>query len=211
MAMSQSGQPVEVREGADASSDDSSSPVDADRLTGALEAVLLTTDRPAQPGKLAEALGLAADRAGRDRLAEAVDRLNEQYEQTGRSFRIERVAGGYRVMTLPQHADAVAAYRSAGGSSRLSRSALETLAIIAYRQPITRAQIEAIRGVGSGEVVRTLLERRLIDIAGRAEEVGRPILYGTSKRFLEVFGLSSLKELPSVEDLAPPESPMAEQ
>jgi segregation and condensation protein B len=86
----------------------------------------------------------------------------------------------------------------------LSRAALETLAIIAYRQPITRADLEAIRGVACGEVLRSILEKKLIDIVGRAEELGRPMLYGTTKRFLESFGLASIKDLPNHQDFAPP-------
>lgn len=160
-----------------------------------LEAILLTSDRAASPKRIAQAIGLDSEEGAR-RVGEMAGRLNEQYEQTGRAFRIEKTAGGLRLMTLAACADAVAAYHNLGASGRLSRAALETLAIIAYRQPITRAQIETIRGVGSGEVLRSLLERRLVAITGRAEEVGRPILYGTSKHFLEQFGLASLKDLP---------------
>ena len=105
-------------------------------------------------------------------------------------------------MTLPDYARAVAAIRGPKDAGRLSRAALETLSIVAYRQPITRAELEAIRGASSGEILRTLLDRRLVSITGRAEEPGRPILYGTSKRFLEVFGLSSVKDLPSPKEIA---------
>lgn len=169
-----------------------------DSLLGVLEAILLTADRPATPKRLAEAIGLGSEE-GAQRVGELADQLNDQYAQAGRAFRIEKTAGGLRLMTLPEHADAVAAYHNLGASGRLSRAAIETLSIIAYRQPITRAHIEAIRGVGCGEVLRSLLERRLVAITGRAEEVGRPILYGTSKQFLEQFGLSSLKDLPPVD------------
>jgi len=104
-------------------------------------------------------------------------------------------------MTLPDHAAAIAAFHGAASQSKLSRAAVETLAIIAYRQPVTRATLEAIRGVACGEVVRTLLERKLIAIAGRAEELGRPMLYATSKQFLDAFGLASNKDLPALSDL----------
>lgn len=130
-----------------------------------------------------------------------VERLNTDYTQTGRSFRIESVAGGYRLMTLPALAPVLAAFHRTAASSRLSRAAVETLSIIAYRQPITRAQLESIRGVGCGEVLRSLLERRLATIKGRAEELGRPILYGTTKEFLDAFGLSSLKDLPTAAEV----------
>ncbi|MCK6475909.1 MAG: SMC-Scp complex subunit ScpB [Phycisphaerales bacterium] len=114
---------------------------------------------------------------------------------------MERVAGGYRFMTLARHARAVAALRQQRDSTKLSRPAIETLAIIAYRQPITRAELEAIRGVACGEVLKSLMERRLIAIVGRSEELGRPMLYGTTRHFLDAFGLAALKDLPSAQDL----------
>ena len=182
-----------------------SAPID-ETLLGDLEAILLTADRPASSSRLSEAIGLGAD-DGALRIGQMVELLNTQYEQTGRAYRIEKVAGGVRLMTLPGHADAIAAYHKLGASARLSRAAIETLSIIAYRQPMTRAQIEAIRGVGAGEVLRSLLERRLVAIIGRAEEVGRPILYGTSRAFLEEFGLATLKDLPPVESSSHKDKP----
>ena len=135
-------------------------------------------------------------------ISEAVELLNEVYERTHRSFRISLVAGGYRMMTGAAHALAVSTLHGLGARQKLSKSAVETLAIIAYKQPVTRATLEAIRGVACGEVLKTLLERRLITIAGRAEELGRPILYGTSKAFLEAFGLANLRDLPSPAELS---------
>lgn len=166
-------------------------------LLGAVEAILLTADRPASSARIAEAIGLDTE-DGAARVGELIDALNAEYDAGDRAFRIERVAGGVRLVTSPEHADAVASFHNLGAASRLSRAAIETLAIVAYRQPITRAQIEDIRGVACGEVLRTLLERRLVAIAGRAEEVGRPILYGTTRQFLEGFGLATLKDLPPV-------------
>jgi segregation and condensation protein B len=197
-----------------------------ERLSAAIEAILITIDRPLSPARLAEALGLAAPEAeeagpeGESKprrrskakaaadpadpvgmIAAAIAELNEQYAASGRVFRIESVAGGYRVMTLPEMAPVLAAFHTARASNRLSRAAIETLAIIAYKQPLTRAHLEAIRGVSCGEVLRSLLERRLVAIKGRAEELGRPILYGTTKEFLDAFGLASLKDLPSATEL----------
>ena len=169
-------------------------------LRRSVEAVLLTLEKPVTPGKLAEGLGIGVDQGGTKAIAVAIDALNEEYERTGRAFRIEKVAGGVRIITLPEFADDVAKVHQARQSQKLSRAALETLAVIAYRQPVTRASLEAIRGVACGEVLRTLVERRMVTITGRAEELGRPMLYGTTKQFLELFGLSSLKDLPSVED-----------
>lgn len=204
-----------------------------EQLAGAVEAILLTLDRPVAAVRLAEALGLVppqADepppsegppegapaarpkrRSGKSKggegsggvaaIDQAVETLNKAYAATGRSFRIETIAGGYRLMTLPAFAPAVAAFHRSRASAKLSRAAVETLAIIAYKQPITRAHLEAIRGVNCGEVLRSLMDRRLVTIKGRAEELGRPILYGTSKEFLDAFGLASLKDLPSATEL----------
>lgn len=172
-----------------------------DEVPRAIEAILLAVDKPLPAPRIAEALGL--DQTGIVEIRQAIHALNEHYEHSGRAFRIETVAGGYRIMTLPQYAPAVAAIRGMRESQKLSRAAIETLAIVAYKQPITRVQIEGIRGVATGEVLRTLLERRLITIAGRAEELGRPMLYATSKHFLEVFGLSSIKDLPPIGDIFP--------
>jgi len=108
------------------------------------------------------------------------------------------------VLTLPAYADVLAALDKSRPSDRLSAAAVETLAIVAYKQPIIRAEIETIRGVASGEILRSLMDKHLVKIVGRAEEVGRPMLYGTTKNFLKVFGLSSLKDLPKAEELNRP-------
>lgn len=171
---------------------------EAARLAAGIEAVLLTVDKPVPALRLAEALGQMENPL---RIESAVRSLNATYAQTQRSFRVESIAGGYRILTLPEFAPVVAAFHKARASNRLSKAAVETLAIVAYRQPVTRAQLEAIRGVACGEVLRSLLERRLVTIKGRAEELGRPILYGTTKEFLDTFGLDSIKSLPSANEL----------
>jgi segregation and condensation protein B len=189
-------------------------PVPAARLAEALgltppaqqepEAVALAEPAitESKPRRRSRAKGTSNDApSALGRIDAAVADLNRQYEATGRAFRIEAVAGGYRIMTLPVLAPVLAAYHKTRASSRLSRAAIETLAVIAYKQPITRAHLEAIRGVSCGEVLRSLLDRRLITIKGRAEELGRPILYGTTKEFLDAFGLASLKDLPSAAEL----------
>lgn len=160
-----------------------------------IEAALLTADRAIGPARLAEALdGISAKQ-----VSQAVSQLNEEYEKTNRSFRIETVAGGWKMMTLQEYGPLLKALKKKSSKSRLSPAAMEALAIVAYRQPVLRAQIESIRGAASGEVLRGLMDVHLVKIAGRAEEIGRPILYGTTKTFLEVFGLSSLEDLPKVE------------
>ncbi len=180
-----------------------------------IEAVLLTADKAIPPERLAAAVGLTTDeppKGGRtptlspellQLLEDAIDALNAQYEETGRVFRIEKVAGGYRLMTLPEYARFIAAFHQQRVQHRLSKAALETLAIIAYRQPVTRAEVESIRGVACGEVLKTLIDHRLITIQGRAEELGRPILYGTTRQFLDTFGLGSIEDLPPVSKTTP--------
>jgi len=162
-----------------------------------VESILMSTDHPQPAAKIAQWLGEVTTQSVND----AVKRLNGVYSQTGRSFRIEQIAKGWQITTLAKFADLLATVHKRETAARLSPAAMETLAIIAYKQPILRADIEAVRGVASGEVIRGLMERRLVKIAGRAEELGRPMLYGTTKTFLEVFGLASLKDLPNSEEL----------
>jgi segregation and condensation protein B len=163
----------------------------------ALEALLLSTHHPLTAGRLAELLDLETTKP----LRKAIKALNEQYASSDRSFRIEQVAGGFQILTLPEHGDLLKKFHQKEVDAKLTKAAIETLAIIAYKQPILRADVEAIRGVACGETIRSLMEKRLVKIAGRAEEPGRPILYGTTKRFLELFGLNSIKDLPQPEAL----------
>lgn len=158
----------------------------------ALEALLMSTHHPLTAGRLAELLDLSSTKP----IRRAIKTLNSHYEQDQRSFRIEQVAGGYQILTLPDYGAYLQKLHQKEGDAKLTKAALETLAIVAYKQPILRAQVEAIRGVACGETIRSLMEKHLVKIAGRAEEPGRPILYGTTKRFLEVFGLNTLKDLP---------------
>ena len=168
-----------------------------DDLELRIEAVMMSTDRPLTSVRLAKINGDIPTKA----IHEAIKHLNGLYERMDRSFRIEQLAGGWQIMTLSAYAEMLSSLHKTQAQSRLSTAAIETLAIIAYKQPILRAQIETIRGVACGEVIRNLMERHLVKIAGRADELGRPILYGTTKQFLELFGLSSVKDLPKVEEL----------
>ena len=165
-----------------------------------VEALLFASDSPLSAGRLAQAAGIAGQAAVR----RAVETLNDRYEAAGAAFTVEAIAGGFQMMTRPQYNDVLRNLRRARTDSRLSQAALETLAIVAYRQPILRADVEAIRGVACGEVLRGLLDKQLIKIVGRAEVIGRPMLYGTTRRFLEVFGLKDLDDLPRVEELRQP-------
>jgi len=162
-----------------------------------VEALLFASDTPLSAGRLVELVGLgtAADIRGH------VEELNRKYAAAGLSFRIEAIARGYQMLTLPTFRPWLAKLNKQRGGSRLSEAALESLSIIAYRQPIIRADIEAIRGVACGDVLNRLREMGLVKVVGRAEIVGRPMLYGTTRKFLDVFGLADLKELPALESL----------
>jgi segregation and condensation protein B len=157
-----------------------------------VEAALFAADEPLPPRRLAAVAGLA-DAAAARRL---VQRLQRLYEQDGSAFQVEEVAGGWQLLTRPPFHPWLARLRRAGGDPRLTPAARETLAIVAYRQPVTRADVEAVRGVGSGEVLRQLMEKGLVRIAGRDDSLGRPVLYGTTKKFLQLYGLNGLGDLP---------------
>jgi segregation and condensation protein B len=172
-----------------------------------VEAILFGADRPLPPAKVSEIGELGGARAVR----KAVALLNGRYEQVGSSFRIVEIAEGYQMQSLPEYSDVLARLHQSRSESRLTQAALETLAIVAYRQPVLRADVEAIRGVACGEVLRGLMEKNLLRIVGRAEEIGRPLLYGTTRHFLEVFGLGSLDDLPSAEQLRRPAGPAEAQ
>lgn len=161
-----------------------------------LEALLFSTHHPLTAPRLAELLDVKVVKPVRDGIRE----LNRQYEAAGRAFRIEQVAGGFQMLTLPAYAELIKKHQQKEQDAKLGKAALETLAVIAYKQPILRVDVEAVRGVACGETIRGLMEKHLVKIAGRAEVPGRPILYGTTKRFLEVFGLNSIKDLPEQED-----------
>jgi len=166
------------------------------RLAAVLESMLLASGAPVPLARLTEAL----DGPERRDVVAALRRLGDTCERDGRGVRLVYVAGGYQLRSAPEHGHWVR--RLLGGRPpRLSRPMLETLAIVAYRQPCTRPEIEAIRGVDADAVLATLLERRLVRIQGRKEGPGRPILYGTTKEFLEVFGLPDLNALPALGEL----------
>jgi segregation and condensation protein B len=171
-------------------------------LSARVEALLISADRPLGEARISALLALPGKGTAKQ-VGQVIEELNGDYEQTGRSFRIERLAGGWRILTLPDFGELLGRLHVDRQQSRLSQAALETLAIIAYRQPVMRAEIEAIRGVACGEVLRGLLERRMVKVVGRAEEIGRPMLYGTTKEFLKVFGLSGTEDLPAIEGTRP--------
>ena len=165
-------------------------------LTAVLEAILFVSGEPMSLEDLSEVLeGTEAER-----IRQALDHLRQNYESAGRGLQIVEVAGGYRIATRSECAPWIRSLEKIKTATRLSHSGLETLAIVAYKQPVTRGEIEAIRGVDSAYVLKTLLERRIVKITGRREGLGRPILYGTTREFLQYFGLKDLSELPALKE-----------
>lgn len=180
-----------VRSPADRRDVPSANAVETDPLTR-LEAVLFLSKEPLTSRKLAQFAGLEDGTQART----LIQSLNRAYDQCGRAFRVEEVAGGYQLLTRRKFSGWLRRLSHVPGEARVSQPALETLAVIAYRQPVLKADIEAIRGVHCGELLRQLMERDLVRISGRSEELGRPFFYSTTRRFLNLFGLHSLEDLP---------------
>ena len=169
-------------------------------LAKLLEAALFASATPIAVDDL-RAIAAHADE-GEMTLEAALEELRTHYDTGGHGVELVEVAGGWQILTRPEYTEAIERAQLAARPQRLSAAALETLAIIAYRQPIGRAEIEEIRGVGAGAILKSLNERGLIDIVGRGEGLGRPLLYGTTPSFLEQFALRHLEELPRADELA---------
>jgi segregation and condensation protein B len=165
-----------------------------------VEAALVIADEPLPVRKLAEVAGLAD--AGEARAC--LERLQQLYDADGSAFQVEEIAGGYQLLTRPNYHPWLARLKRTGHELRLSSAALETLAVVAYKQPIMRAEVEKVRGVACNEVIRQLMEKGLVKVAGKHDSLGRPQLYGTTKKFLQAFGLNTLQDLPEVESLRRP-------
>ena len=165
-----------------------------------LEAVLLIADEPLPARRLAEAAGLGDAAEARA----LIEKLKALYDADESAYQVEEIAGGYQLLTRPRYHPWLTRLKRTGHELRLTPAALETLAVIAYKPPIMRAEVEKIRGVACAEMIRHLMEKGLIRVAGRHDSLGRPQLYGTTKRFLQVFGLNTLKDLPGVEALKNP-------
>ena len=149
----------------------------------------------------ADEIARADESLDEDRVEDALQLLKAEYDDAGRAFQLVEVAEGYQLLTKPEFAPYLERFDNVPRQSRLSGPAIETLAIIAYRQPLGRLEMEYIRGVGASGVIRTLQDRRLIDVVGRSEGLGRPLLYGTTQHFMEHFGFRSLEDLPRPEEL----------
>jgi segregation and condensation protein B len=177
-----------------------SDPQARDPKLARLEAALMLADEPLAARKLAAIADLADTAEARHLL----DKLKNLYDAEGTAFQIEEIAGGFQLLTRPVYHPWLLRLRRSSNELRLSSAALETLAIVAYRQPIMRADVDNIRGVQCSELLHQLVEKGLVKITGHHDSLGRPVLYGTTKKFLQVFGLNSLKDLPEVEQLRPP-------
>ncbi len=167
---------------------------------GALEALLLVSSDPVSASALAQALGIAPGEA-----ASLLAELKVEYEEANRGFQLREVAGGWRLFTHPAYHDRVEAFVLSWDTQKLSQAALETLAVIAYHQPVTRETVKGIRGVNSDGVISSLVDKGLVREMGRDPQRGQAILYGTTNAFLEKFGLRSTKDLPDLEQFAPDE------
>jgi segregation and condensation protein B len=172
-------------------------------LSRVVEALIFAADAPVTPERIA---GVFAEVTGEEMPDEeavyrVVARLNATYEETDRTFRIEQWGGGLRLATVPEVAPYLRSFFSRDRQRRLSRSVLETLAIIAYRQPVTKPEVDFVRGVDSDYAIRKLLEMGLVDVRGRSNSLGRPLLYGTTASFLEQFGINDLRDLPSLREI----------
>jgi|YelNatPaOPRAMG01_1025707.scaffolds.fasta_scaffold00104_42 segregation and condensation protein B len=168
-----------------------------EELKPIVEAIVFASEEPISVQRIVQAIEGATPK----KVLEAIESLNREYAETGRSFFLKKLAGGYQMVTRPEYGPWVRRVVKASSRPRLSRAALETLAIIAFKQPVSRVEIDFIRGVNSDGVLKSLLERNLIAIAGRADTVGRPLLYKTTQEFLRYFGLNSLDELPRPKEI----------
>ncbi|MFC1511707.1 SMC-Scp complex subunit ScpB [Candidatus Latescibacterota bacterium] len=164
-----------------------------------LEAVLFASDIPVEMKRLREIIDSVANEG---ELLGIIDILNDEYEREGRPFRVVEVAGGFQYETLPRFGPYIEKLYRTRVRPKLSRASLETLAIVAYKQPISKAEVGALRGVDSEAPLNTLQNRGLIEVTGRAETVGKPLLYGTTVEFLRYFGLNDIKDLPGADELA---------
>lgn len=181
------------------------------QLTRIIEAILIATAEPVSSEKLAKIIrgkgvehqggGLQLKEVTAAQVTEGIGHLNEDYEMAGRAFSIQQRASGWKIFTLPDYAPFLDHLKPEEKAQKLSQAAVETLAIVAYRQPMTRGQIEAVRGVACDAMLQKLLDLELIKISGRAELPGRPLLYATTPTFFEHFGIKSIEELPNAAEL----------
>jgi segregation and condensation protein B len=177
--------------------------IDGSRLSSVIEALIFASDEPISAEKIRSIIVEQEEQIEIDEsiVIDFIDKLNERYDEQGMSFRIQPLAGGFTFATQQKYHFWLSVFQHQNVFRRLSQSAIETLAIIAYRQPITKPEIDQIRGVDSAYIVRQLMEKTLIEVFGRSDSPGKPLLYRTSKHFLRHFGLNDVSELPKPREI----------
>jgi segregation and condensation protein B len=177
--------------------------VDGTRLSSVIEALIFASPEPISEEKICEIIAKGEENLGLevDAIAPFVEKLNQRYEENGLAFNIEHVAGGYTFSTKKRFEPWLSIFQHESAYRKLSQSAIETLAIVAYKQPITKPEVDDIRGVDSGYMLRQLLEKVLIEVSGRLDAPGKPLLYRTTKHFLKHFGINSIDELPKPREI----------
>lgn len=177
--------------------------IDGSRLSSVIEALIFASDEPISGEKIRTIIVGNEEQIEIDAttVADFVEKLNQRYDENGLSFRIERLAGGYTFVTEKKFHYWLSVFQHENSFRKLSQSAIESLAIVAYRQPITKPEIDQIRGVDSGYIIRQLMEKALIEVGGRADSPGKPLLYKTTKHFLRHFGLNSVQDLPKPREI----------
>ncbi|MGD8427746.1 MAG: SMC-Scp complex subunit ScpB [Balneolaceae bacterium] len=177
--------------------------VDGTRLSSVIESLIFASPEPISEEKICEIIAKGEENLGleTDAIEPFIEKLNQRYEENGLAFRIEFVAGGYTFSTKKRYEPWLSIFQHENAYRKLSQSAIETLAIVAYKQPITKPEVDDIRGVDSGYILRQLLEKVLIEVSGRLDAPGKPLLYRTTKHFLKHFGINSIDELPKPREI----------
>lgn len=177
--------------------------VDGTRLTSVIEALIFASPDPMSWEKISSIVKESEEELELDEIVikKIIDQLNDRFEENDLSFRIEKTGGGYTFVTQPRYHPWLSIYQHENAYRRLSQPAIETLAIVAYRQPITKPEVDSIRGVDSGYILRQLMEKLLIKVSGRADSVGKPLLYKTTSHFLKHFGINAVEELPKPREI----------
>jgi len=170
--------------------------MDEGKIKGIVEALLFVSERPLSLDRIRDIL----EDKEKEGIKEVISKLKSEYEEKDKGIRLVEVAGGYQLVTNPEYSEFLKKFYQKTKAERLTSASLETLAIIAYKQPVTKLDIESIRGVDASGILKNLLEKGLICIAGRKDTLGRPFVYRTTRQFLEHFGLKSLDELPKIEE-----------
>ncbi len=177
--------------------------IDGSRLSSVIEALIFASDEPISGEKIRTIIVENEEQIeiNEHTVSEFVEKLNQRYDENGLSFRIEKLAGGYTFVTQSKYHYWLSVFQHENAFRKLSQSAIESLAIVAYRQPITKPEVDQIRGVDSGYIIRQLMEKALIEVGGRADGPGKPLLYKTTKHFLRHFGLDSVQDLPKPREI----------